>query len=158
MLVGMAVAVLALDTAPSGTAFAVVPPLALLVLPVLDTTAAVLRRTLTGRRLAAGDREHLHHVLRRQGRSVRQTLRLVAVGGAVAVYGAVLAAIWTNDLVAAGAALAVAASLLASGLFGATEVRLVGSRLTAPFRPAAGYVRRTAAAFGTPSPERGRAP
>ena len=158
MIVGMTVAVLAVDAAPAGTGFAVVPPLALLVLPVLDTTAAVARRKLTGRPLARGDRGHLHHVLRRHGFGVPRVLLLVGGCGAAAAAGAVLSAYWKNDGIAVGAAAAVAALLVASGLFGATEVRLLGTRLKALVRPLAGLARRDAAAFGAAVSARGPVP
>ena len=56
-------------------------PLAILVLPMFDTTAAVIRRKLTGRGLATADRGHLHHVLMRNGLTAQRVLVIVGVLG-----------------------------------------------------------------------------
>ena len=69
MLVGLCVAALAIGACQKGPAVAIVAPTVLLVLPILDTTAAIVRRTFAGRALAASDLGHLHHVLQRAGMS-----------------------------------------------------------------------------------------
>ncbi len=138
MLIGLTVAVLAVDASLKGPAFAVLAPLALMVLPVLDTTAAVVRRKLTGRGLAVGDRGHLHHVLLRHGFSIPRALLLVGGFGALAAGGAVLSTFWNNDLIAVAAALLVAVTLVVCGLFGAVELRLLRARAGCVLRKAAG--------------------
>ncbi len=137
-LIGLTVAVLAVDASLKGPAFAVLAPLALMVLPVLDTAAAVVRRQLTGRGLAIADRGHLHHVLLRRGYSIPRVLLTVGGFGAVAATGAVLSASWNNDLIAVAAALLVAVTLVVCGLFGAAELRLVRARAGSALRKAAG--------------------
>lgn len=157
LLVGMIVAVLTLDAAPAGESFPVMPLLALLVLPLLDTSAAIVRRKLTGRPVALGDREHLHHVLQRHGFGVPRVLRLVCGLGAVAAGSAVLAAHWRNDFLAAGCAAGVVAALVASGLFGRTEVTLLRARLGCVTRwPAAVRSVPASSSSGMASPTRGR--
>ena len=53
-------------------------PIALLILPILDTTAAIIRRKLTGRSIYTTDRGHLHHCLLRSGYTPSGVLLLVA--------------------------------------------------------------------------------
>jgi UDP-GlcNAc:undecaprenyl-phosphate GlcNAc-1-phosphate transferase len=52
-------------------------------LPITDTSLAIVRRKLRGQPISAPDNQHLHHLLRRAGLSVRQAvgvMYLVAVG------------------------------------------------------------------------------
>jgi len=47
-------------------------------LPIVDTLAAIIRRTRAGRRISDADREHFHHVLVfRFGLNVRQAVLLI---------------------------------------------------------------------------------
>lgn len=138
MLIGMTVAVLAVDASLKGPAFAVLAPLALMVLPVMDTAAAVVRRKLTGRGLAVGDRGHLHHMLLRRGMSIPRVLVVVGGFGAVAAGGAVLSTFWNSDLIAVSAALLVVITLVVCGLFGVAELRLIRARAGSALRKAAG--------------------
>ena len=85
MLIGLVIGALAIPASLKGPAtVALGAPVALLVLPMMDTTAAVIRRKLTGRGLATADRGHLHHVLQRNGLTTRRALLLVAVLGVIA--------------------------------------------------------------------------
>ena len=52
--------------------------LVLLTLPIFDTTAAIIRRKLTGRSIYTTDRGHLHHCLLRRGFSTWRVLLLVS--------------------------------------------------------------------------------
>jgi len=138
MLIGLTVGALAMDASLKGPTFAVLAPLALLVLPALDTTAAVVRRQLTGRGLAVADRGHLHHVLLRHGFSIPRVLLIVGGFGLLAAGGAVLSAYKKNDLIAVVAAVVVVATLIVYGLFGAAELRLIRARAGSALRKAAG--------------------
>ena len=135
MLVGLvagAVAVPASLRAPGREAVATAA--AILVLPMTDLTAAVVRRALTGRGLTASDRSHLHHVLQRRGFTVGGVLALVAALGAFASAGAFASTQFQSDLYALVAAGGVVALLMASGLFGGAELRLVAARVRAAVR------------------------
>lgn len=71
-------------------AISVVVPLVVLALPVLDTAAVIVRRTLTGKSITEADRGHFHHQLVfRFGLNVRQAVLLIyavcVVLGAVAL-------------------------------------------------------------------------
>lgn len=131
MLVGLVIGALAIPASLKGPAtVALAGPVAILILPVLDTTAAVVRRKLTGRGLAQADRGHLHHVLLRHGLTVRRVLVLTAALGLVASGGALASTALRNDLYALVGALGVVATLLATRLFGQAEFHLVRKRVS----------------------------
>lgn len=136
MLIGLAVGALALEACLKGPAVAIVAPAVLLVLPILDTTAAIVRRKLTGRGLAVSDRGHLHHMMLRRGLTRGRVLAVVAVLGVVAAGGALVGTFLQNDLFAVLSAVVVVVILLVSGLFGTAEVRLIKERATAVYRAA----------------------
>ncbi len=138
MLIGLVVGALALQATLKGPAVAILVPACLLVLPLMDTTAAVVRRKLTGRGLANADRGHLHHVLLRRGMSRPRVLALVAALGLVAGGGALVSTYQSNDALALGAAAAVVLILVAGGLFGTSEARLVRERTKAVVRAVVG--------------------
>src|SRR5262249_13889999 len=101
MLIGLAVGVLAIRSslkAPATVALAA--PTALLILPIFDTTAAILRRKLTGRSLYTTDRGHLHHCLLRSGLSNRRALLAVAGLCLVTAVGALASLAWNNEALA----------------------------------------------------------
>jgi UDP-GlcNAc:undecaprenyl-phosphate GlcNAc-1-phosphate transferase len=102
-------------------------PLVLLAIPLFDSTAALLRRKLTGRSIFSGDRGHLHHRLSERFGST-SAVGIVALGsGACAM--AVLASItWRNDMVAVVSGGAIIVMFVVSRMFGHSELRLVASR------------------------------
>jgi UDP-GlcNAc:undecaprenyl-phosphate GlcNAc-1-phosphate transferase len=112
--------------------------MAILVLPIMDTDAAIIRRKLTGRGLAIADRGHLHHVLQRNGLSIRRSLILVAVLGGIAAGGALFSTYLNNDLFALCSAASVVLILFMGGLFGNAEFRLVRERTVAVLKRATG--------------------
>jgi len=135
MLIGLVIAAVAIPTSLKGPAtVALSAPLAILVLPIFDTTAAVIRRKLTGRGLATADRGHLHHVLMRNGLTVQRVLVIVGVLGLVAGGGALASTALKNDLFALIAAGGVVVALIAGKLFGNAELRLIHKRLAAAVR------------------------
>lgn len=56
------------------TAFTVVLPILILGLPLFDTSWAILRRTVAGRKLYEADTDHVHHQLNRRGLGHRGTV------------------------------------------------------------------------------------
>lgn len=64
-------------THKSSTAVAVLGPILVLGLPILDTALAMLRRTLQRRPIFDGDREHVHHRLLDLGLSQRRSVWLL---------------------------------------------------------------------------------
>lgn len=131
-LIGLLVAALCVRSSVkgAGAAVAILTPVGLLVLPFFDTAAAVVRRTLTGRGIAVADRGHLHHLLQQRQSPPRVLLTVGGLAGVAAV-GAILATYWQTDTVAVVAACGVVALLLARGLFGIAEVKLLAARVRA---------------------------
>ncbi len=129
MLIGLTVGVLAIQSSLKGPAtLALAAPAALLILPIFDTTAAIIRRKLTGRSVYTTDRGHLHHCLLRSGLSVRTALLLVAGLGLVSVGGALGSVAFENEWLAALSAALVVGILMATRLFGHAEFVLLGQR------------------------------
>src|SRR5437773_318504 len=132
MLIGLVVGVLAIESSLKGAAtVALTVPAALLVIPILDTSAAIVRRKLTGRSIYATDRGHLHHVLLRHGLSNRGVLVLVGGLCLVAGVGAFLSLYMNSELYALVSALVVVVVLVATRLFGHAEFLLLKERLLA---------------------------
>jgi UDP-GlcNAc:undecaprenyl-phosphate GlcNAc-1-phosphate transferase len=130
MLIGLVVGVLAIRTSLKGPAtVALAAPLAALTIPILDTTAAVLRRRLTGRSLYSSDRGHLHHCLLHRGFSIRGVLFWISFFCLFTVVGALASVALRNELVAIVTALAVVGILIGMRLFGYAEFILARDRL-----------------------------
>lgn len=144
LLIGLVVAALSIKCALKGPAVAILAPVGLLTLPLLDTSAAIVRRKLTGRGLAIADRGHLHHLLQKRGWSIHRSLVVVGGLGLLAAAGAILSLYFFNDLIAVIAAGVVVLVLLIRGLFGVAEARLLATRAATVFsstvtRPTADY-------------------
>ena len=74
-LLGFQIGLLALLSSNKGTVFgALVAPLFVLALPIVDTTLAILRRGLRGLPVFRPDQRHLHHHLLRLGHSRRRVV------------------------------------------------------------------------------------
>jgi UDP-GlcNAc:undecaprenyl-phosphate/decaprenyl-phosphate GlcNAc-1-phosphate transferase len=138
MLVGLLVAAVAIESSLKSQAVALLTPSALLVLPFLDTTAAIVRRQLSGRGWAMADRGHLHHVLQQGGLTVRRSLLVVAALGIIAAAGALVGLRYRNDMISVITAAGVVLMLLTSGLFGRAEMLLIRQRAAAAVAAARG--------------------
>jgi len=129
MLIGLIVGALCVKASVKSHAVATLVPICVLVLPFLDTTAAVIRRKLSGRSMAHADREHLHHVLLRRGLSVRTALAVVAAAGLLAGAGAVASVYFVNEVIGLSVSLAIVVVLVSTGLFGGHELKLMTDRV-----------------------------
>lgn len=130
MLIGLLIGGLSIRASLKGPGTVLLgAPLALLTIPILDSTAAILRRKLAGRSLYESDRGHLHHRLLERFGSKYKVLACVALCAAITCGGALAARLLKNDLVALVAFAAVVAMLVATGLFGRGEFGLFASRL-----------------------------
>ncbi len=127
MLIGLMIGGIAIQASMKSHAAALLAPSALMVLPFLDTFAAIVRRKLSGRGMSHADREHLHHVLLRRW-TVRFTLFVVASLGGIAALGATLAVYFRYDSIAIVTSLGVVVVLLVFGWFGGTELQLIQAR------------------------------
>jgi len=129
LALGLVIATLAIDTGRRDNAVAPVGLAALLVLPLLDTTAAIVRRKLTGRGVAEPDRGHFHHGLQRRYDSPWPALAVAALLGLIGAAGALAGAATGGDVYAFAAVVVVIAVLAVTGWFGGVEVRLVAANL-----------------------------
>jgi len=129
---GFLVGALALEAAAKKAAgLTLAVPVVLLSIPMFDTSMAILRRKLNGRKIGQGDRAHIHHCLRDRGWSPTQTLLAIGTMCLVTAAAAVLATVFSNDLIAIGICLAVLAMLIAGRLFGFNEAVLLGRHFQA---------------------------
>jgi UDP-GlcNAc:undecaprenyl-phosphate GlcNAc-1-phosphate transferase len=132
MLIGLVVGTLAIQASLKGPAtVALAAPLALMIIPIFDTSAAIVRRSLTGRSIFTTDRGHLHHILMGTGLSNRKVLLLVAVLCCLAGGGALFGTFLHSEWIAFGSALAVIVILMVRKLFGFAEFLLVKERIAA---------------------------
>lgn len=135
MLIGLVIGVLALESALKGPATVMLTiPVALLAIPIFDTTAALARRTLTGRSIYTTDRGHLHHCLQRSGLSRRRVLVLVSCLTLLCGMAALASVALQRQLLAAAAAMAVVGILVVTRLFGHAELLLLKNRVIAAFK------------------------
>ena len=128
MLIGLVIAALTITASLKGPAVAILAPAALLVLPILDTTAAIVRRKLTGRGLAIADRGHFHHELQRRGMNRWRVLGIAGGIGLIGTSGALVGILAQNDMFAVASAAVVVLLLLLTGWFGLAELRLLTAR------------------------------
>jgi len=129
MLIGLVVGAVAIPASLKGPALiSLGAPLAILVLPVFDTAAAIIRRKLTGRSFAAADCGHMHHRMMERGLTPTGVLRILGILGVIASAGALGSIAWNNDLYALLAAGSVVLALIASRLFGHSELGLIRAR------------------------------
>lgn len=73
------IGVLSLQGLKNSTAVAVITPVIILGVPILDTAVAIVRRKLSGKKISEADKMHLHHRLLSMGFTHR--------GAVLVVYG-----------------------------------------------------------------------
>lgn len=127
MMIGLIVGVLAMWCTLKGTTVVAAAPIAILILPLLDSSAAIARRWLTGRSIYATDRGHMHHLLNdRFGRG--GTLWVVAAACSLSSSAAIASDYWNLHWLAPVGALVVIGILVGTRTFGYSEFRLLASR------------------------------
>lgn len=78
LLIGFILSILPLMGISAAASFAtVVVPVTLLLVPIMDTLAAIVRRISEGRTILSPDREHIHHKLLNMGLSEKKILALI---------------------------------------------------------------------------------
>ncbi|MEM9587137.1 MAG: MraY family glycosyltransferase [Planctomycetota bacterium] len=127
MMIGLFVGVLAVWGNVKGTTVLASAPVAILVIPLFDSWAAIVRRWLTGRSIYATDRGHLHHLLQQKYGSVGM---LLVVGGLCSISSAcaVVAMVYSLPLFSAVGLLLPLAILVLTRSFGYSEMRLLAGR------------------------------
>jgi UDP-GlcNAc:undecaprenyl-phosphate GlcNAc-1-phosphate transferase len=137
MLIGLVIGVLAIKSSlikqlvghpKEAEVVALAVPIVLLILPILDTGAAILRRKLTGRSIYNTDRSHLHHCLLRRLGDPRLVLFVVAFCCLVTGAGVLAGRVLHNEWVTLLSGLTVVVVLIGSRLFGHTETLLAVQR------------------------------
>lgn len=130
MMIGMIIGIIGIQSSLKEIAtVSVAAPLALLILPIFDTVAAIIRRKLTGRSIYDVDRGHLHHRMTSSGFSNLSVLGMIALLCLVTMCGALLASYLKNGLWALLSAGMVVGILIATKMFGSVELNLVRKRL-----------------------------
>ncbi len=131
MVIGLLFGALAIRcTFKQASAYAFLGPLALLTIPLFDTTAAILRRRLTGRSIYAVDRAHLHHTLAGHGFGPTRSLLLVAALCSISSLGGVMTILTKQSEWAVISMGIVVAFLVSSRIFGFAEFQLLCTRLS----------------------------
>lgn len=129
MVIGLIIGAVAMHTHAKTPAFiAMVVPLAVWAVPILDSGAAIVRRRLTGRSIFAPDRGHLHHSLLTRGWSVRQASVFITLICSVTCLSAVLGVIWQNEWIVVATVMFVLMFLIGSRTFGHVEMDLLRNR------------------------------
>jgi UDP-GlcNAc:undecaprenyl-phosphate GlcNAc-1-phosphate transferase len=128
MMIGLFLGVLAIWTRLKEPSVLATAPIAIFALPLFDSTAAVMRRWLTGRSIYQTDRGHLHHLIQQKYGRKRMLL----------VVGCLCLITTTMSLLSIRASLpllpivgvaTVLGLLVATKTFGHTELRLLFLRL-----------------------------
>lgn len=102
-------AIAVLSVAKGAVVFALAVPILALIIPILDTAWAIIRRRLRGRSIAEPDAEHLHHRLLDFGLSPRETALTFYFG--TAIFGAVGLTVYGHHRVLQGAILLLLAGM-----------------------------------------------
>jgi UDP-GlcNAc:undecaprenyl-phosphate GlcNAc-1-phosphate transferase len=132
MMIGLVVAAVAIESSIKqlGT-FVLAVPLALCAIPILDATAALIRRITTGQSVFTPDRGHLHHALLLRGWSVNKTVITITGITAMTCAGALASYFSGRDAFAIVISGSVLVTLAAARVFGHIEAGLIASHSTA---------------------------
>ncbi len=131
MLVGLVLGALAIRSSlKTPTAVSMFGAIAILALPLFDSSMAIVRRKLTGRSIFSTDRGHLHHSLITKGFQQSKLVFIVSILSGILATGAFLSSVWGNEILSLISVVVVLGCLVASKLFGYSELRMLASRLT----------------------------
>lgn len=129
MLIGLVVGVLAIESSLKGAGTVLLAaPLAIWAIPILDSSAAIMRRKLTGRSIYTTDRGHLHHRLMDRWGCNRKTLAFVALCCLATCFAGFISIVWNNDFIALLTCVALLGMLVTTRIFGHTEFALASNR------------------------------
>lgn len=119
LFIGFMIGVLSLQGLKNSTAVAVITPVIILGVPILDTFVAIIRRKLSGRPATEADKMHLHHRLLAMGFTHR--------GAVLVVYGIAMVFSLTSLLLNVSSRLG--GVLLMVGLLFTAEVLIEGLQI-----------------------------
>lgn len=125
MTIGFLAGALSIQAASkTATTFTLAVPFVLMSIPLFDTSMAIVRRKLTGRKIGEGDRGHIHHRLQDRGLTRQQALLAIA-GLTLVMAGAVLISVVIGSEVSAlGICGGVLGLLILGRVFGYYETSL----------------------------------
>ncbi|MGB7345809.1 MAG: MraY family glycosyltransferase [Pirellulaceae bacterium] len=127
MTVGLFIGVLAIWSSLKESTVLASAPVAILAVPLFDSSAAIVRRWLTGRSIYATDRGHLHHLLQEKFGHLGM-LAVVAALCTLTTTLAVLSVFFNLPWLAGVGVVIVLGTLVFSRSFGHAEYRLVLGR------------------------------
>ena len=87
---GFLTIVIVLTLGNEGQTQLVLAGLIIYAIPIIDTTLAIVRRKLAGKKMSEADSDHLHHMLKRALGVKGAVLSLYAIGGLFALLGVML--------------------------------------------------------------------
>lgn len=91
LLIGFLIAVMSLQGLKNAAFVAVITPVIILAVPIIDTFVAIIRRKLSGQKIYEADKMHLHHRLLSFGLSHRTTVLVIyAISFAFAMVSIIL--------------------------------------------------------------------
>ena len=109
----------------SSATLSITTPVVLMTLPMFDVVMAMVRRKLTGRPLALGDREHIHHCLLDRGLGHWQVLGIVGAFCLATGAAATAATLFRMDALAWIIATTLLVLMIRLRLFGHREFGLI---------------------------------
>jgi len=131
MLIGLVLAAVAIRSSFKQAAlYSVAAPVAMLAIPFIDTTAAIIRRRFTGRSIYHEDRGHMHHVMSKRGLGPVTSLVWVALLCATTAIGGVLAIVMRQSEYAIISIALVLFVMVAARIFGRAESELLYRKLS----------------------------
>ena len=125
-LIGLMIGVLGMQgNLKSSATLSITAPVVLMTLPMFDVVMAVVRRSLTGRPLALGDREHIHHSLLDRGLGPWQVLGIMGAMCLTTGAAATAATVFRMDALAWIIATTFVVLMIRLRVFGHREFRLL---------------------------------
>jgi UDP-GlcNAc:undecaprenyl-phosphate GlcNAc-1-phosphate transferase len=125
-MIGLVIGILGIQgSMKSSATLAITAPAVLMTLPMFDILMAMVRRKLTGRRLAEGDHEHIHHRLLARGLGPWQVLGIISALCLTTGAAAAAATVFRMDALAWITATTLIILMIRLRLFGYYEYGLI---------------------------------
>ena len=109
----------------SAASLTLVLPVVCMSIPIFDTTLAILRRKLRGRKMSDADREHIHHRLQDRGDTRSRIVLTIGALSLLMAASLIASVYFKNDWIAALACVSLLGVVTAKGYFGSQEIRLL---------------------------------
>lgn len=109
----------------SAAGLTLVVPVVCMSIPIFDTTLAILRRKLRGRKMSDADREHIHHRLQDRGDTRSRIVLTIGTLSLLMAASSIASVYFRNDWIAAVACVSLLGIVTTKGYFGSQEIRLL---------------------------------